>query len=227
MNRRHFLTAATAATAAAPLSARAASGHRITGITLTTIEGRFHRFVAMNSYDKAPKGHTYNNTLVRMRTDQGVEGVGVMHYPVADEAFKQALRKLIGADPMALYEMEGGRVVRPAAAYADVQGRYHHLDGPLFDLVGKVSGKPAWQLIGDSARDRIEVYDGQLYFSDVWFRDRGVRAVLEETDEAMKKGYTGVKLKVGRGGYWMEREAGTVARHRSGKGCAETVAGRR
>lgn len=205
MNRRHFLTAAAAA---APVVPSAASGHRIHRITLATIEGRFHRFVAMNSYDKAPKGHTYNNTLVRIRTDQGVEGAGVMHYPAPDDAFRQALRKLIGADPMSLYDMTAGRIVRPAAPYADVHGRYRHLDGPLFDLVGKVSGKPAWKLIGESVRDRIEVYDGQLYFSDVWFRDRGVRAVLEEADEAMKKGYTGVKLKVGRGAYWMEREAG-------------------
>jgi L-alanine-DL-glutamate epimerase-like enolase superfamily enzyme len=42
----------------------------------------------------------------------------------------------------------------------------------------------------------------------VWFRDRGVRAVVEEAEEAVKSGYGGLKLKVGRGWKWMEPEAG-------------------
>jgi L-alanine-DL-glutamate epimerase-like enolase superfamily enzyme len=59
-------------------------------------------------------------------------------------------------------------------------------------------------------RDRVEVYDGTLYFSDVWFPRIGVKAVVEETEEAWKRGYRGVKLKMGRGSKWMEREAGTL-----------------
>jgi L-alanine-DL-glutamate epimerase-like enolase superfamily enzyme len=85
---------------------------------------------------------------------------------------------------------------------------YRHLDGPLFDLIGKMTSKPAWALIGPSVRDRVEVYDGTLYFSDVWFPSRGVRAAVEEAEEAFKRGYRGVKLKMGRGSKWMERDAG-------------------
>jgi D-galactarolactone cycloisomerase len=83
-----------------------------------------------------------------------------------------------------------------------------HLDGPLFDLIGKLSGRPCWKLIGEAVRERVEVYDGTLYFSDVWFQDRGVRAVVEEVEEAVRKGYLGIKLKAGRGSKWMEKEAG-------------------
>ena len=54
----------------------------------------------------------------------------------------------------------------------------------------------------------METYDGTLYFSDVWFRDRGVRAVVEEAEEAAKAGYRGIKLKLGRGWKWMEPEPG-------------------
>ena len=57
-------------------------------------------------------------------------------------------------------------------------------------------------------RDRVEVYDGTLYFSDVWFRDRGARAVVEEAEEAVKTGYLGMKFKLGRGWKWMEKDAG-------------------
>lgn len=204
MDRRTFLITA----AAAAGSAAGASAAKITRITLAPIEGRFHRFVAMNSYDQAPKGHTYTNTLVRIFTDQGVEGVGVMEYAAPTDEFRQSVRSLIGANPLDVYTMQQSRVTGRAPKFESLTSRYQHLDGPLFDLVGKLTGKPAYQLIGPSVRDRVEVYDGTLYFSDVWFRDRGVKAVLEETEEALKFGYKGLKYKLGRGWKWMEPEAG-------------------
>jgi len=192
MNRRTF----TAALLGLPYAKPA----RIRRITLARIEGRFHKFVAMNSYDTAPKGHTYTNTLVRIFTDQGVEGAGVMEYAAPDAAFEHAVRGLLGADPLEVRE-PGGRL-QPLLA------KYPHLDGPLLDTVGKLTGKACWQLLGEKARDKVEVYDGTLYFSDVWFRDRGVRAVVEEAEEAVKKGYLGLKFKIGRGWKWMDKEAG-------------------
>src|SRR5262249_13790254 len=46
------------------------------------------------------------------------------------------------------------------------------------------------------------------YFSDIWFRDRGVRAVVEEAEEAQRKGYRAIKLKLGRGFKWMDKDSG-------------------
>ena len=204
MHRRTFLALAAA-------SATSGSAHsKIRSITFAPIECRFHKFVAMNAYDKAPKGHTYSNTLIRILTNEGVEGIGVMGYTAPDPEFHQALRGLIGADPFSLYEMQNGRIIGRAPAFAPILSRYRHLDGPLFDLLGKLTVKPVWQLIGPSARDRVEVYDGTLYFSDIWFSDRGPRAVVEEVEEAQKKGYRGVKLKMGRGWKWMDPEAGLL-----------------
>jgi L-alanine-DL-glutamate epimerase-like enolase superfamily enzyme len=204
MNRRFFL----AALAAPAAQLRAAKTNTIRSISLAPVECRFHRFVAMNSYDMAPKGHTYTNTLVRITTGDGVEGIGVMEYRTPDEPFLKAARTLIGADPLALYEMKHGRIMGRDPAFP-VLRQYRHLDGPLFDLIGKLTSKPAYQLIGPSVRDRVEVYDGTLYFSDVWFPRFGVKACVEEAEEAFKKGYRGVKLKMGRGSKWMERRAGT------------------
>ena len=203
MTRRHFLGAVAAAGAAG-----AAGAARINRITLAPADGRFHKFVAMNSYDTAPKGHTYQNTLVRIATEQGVEGVGVMSYRGPDDEYVAGLRSLLGADPLALYVNEGGRITGRSASHAALLRKYKHLDGPLFDLIGKLSGQPVWRLLGPSVRERVEVYDGTLYFSDIWFRDRGVRAVIEEAEEAQKKGYRGIKLKLGRGWKWMDREEG-------------------
>jgi L-alanine-DL-glutamate epimerase-like enolase superfamily enzyme len=104
--------------------------------------------------------------------------------------------------------MKGGRIIGRSPEYARVLRSYPFLDGPMFDLIGKINGRAAWRLIGESARERVEPYDGTLYFSDIWFRDRGTRAVVEEAEEAVKSGYRGLKLKVGRGWKWMEPEAG-------------------
>ena len=57
-------------------------------------------------------------------------------------------------------------------------------------------------------RDRIEVYDGTLYFSDLWYPSRGVQAVVDEAVEAIQSGYRGIKLKIGRGSKWMLRDDG-------------------
>ena len=145
---------------------------KIRRIVLTPIQGRFHKFVTVNAYDKAPKGHTYDTTLVRIQTDQGVEGVGTMSYDLPDDAFLRDIRALLGADPLALYEMESGRVVRRAAPHESLLRKYKHLDSGLFDLIGKLQGVPCWKLLGAAVREKIEVYDGTALFSDVWFRDR-------------------------------------------------------
>jgi D-galactarolactone cycloisomerase len=205
MNRRAFLSTSAVATL---LTGLRAAGPRITGITVANAEGRFHKFVAMNAYDKAPKGHTYVNTVIRIKTDQGIEGVGVMGYPLPDPDFLAALKTMIGANPLELYQMQSGRIVGRNPQYAATLEHYRILDGALFDLVGKLTGKAAWQLIGDSVRDGVEAYDGTLYFSDIWFRDRGVRAVVEEAEEAQRSGYRGIKLKLGRGFKWMDKADG-------------------
>jgi D-galactarolactone cycloisomerase len=205
LKRRHFLGALAASASVRP--ARSAKA-RITRITITPIEGRFHKFVTMNAYDTAPKGHTYSNHLIRIQTGEGMEGVGVMGYRTPDEAFYQSIRKLLGVDPLSVYRMDAGRITGRAESFEDMLRTYAFLDGAMFDLIGKLVGKAAWRLIGDSVRDRVETYDGTLYFSDVWFRDRGVKAVVEEAEEAAKSGYRGIKLKLGRGWKWMDSEPG-------------------
>ena len=154
------------------------------------------------------RGTPTNIPLIRIETNQGVEGIGPAGYAALDGAFFEDVRVLIGANPLEIYQMDSDRIKGRSARFASVLTKYKHLDGPLFDLIGKLTGKAAWQLMGDSVRERVEVYDGTLYFSDVWFRDRGIRAVVEEAEEAMRSGYAGVKVKMGRGSKWMEQKAG-------------------
>ncbi len=203
--RRMFLSAATVALGGAKAAAAPA---KITSVTLSTIRGDFHKFVAMNAYDNEPKGTSYQNVLVRIMTDAGIEGVGVMGYTKPDAEFLKDIRTLLGADPEAVYEFRDGLIWGRAAGFADLLTKYKHLDGPLCDLIGKLRGVPCWKLFGESVKDRVEVYDGTLYFSDLWYRDRGAQAVVDEAREAMQSGYRGIKLKIGRGSKWMLRKEG-------------------
>jgi L-alanine-DL-glutamate epimerase-like enolase superfamily enzyme len=184
---------------------------KITRIALCPIEGRFHKFVSMNAggagHGSKPAGLTYTNVLIRIGTDQGVEGLGVMAGQ-PDSTYQQAARSLLGANPLELYEMSAGRVGARLPAHAAVLARYPHLDGALLDLIGKLNGKPCWKLLGEEDRAQVLAYDGTIYFADIWFPQRGIRAVIEEVEESLKKGYTGLKLKVGRGLEWMGRDAG-------------------
>ena len=204
MKRRDFLTLA----AAAATNAFAAKpSAKITRITIAPIEGRFHKRVAMNAYDTAPKGETYPAHLIRVFTDQGVSGTGTLDYSAPDKPMLEALHTLIGADVLALYDIQDGCV---RAARSPVLGKYRFLDSTMFDLIGQILNVPCHQLIGPSVRDRIEPYDGTLYFSDVMIPEKGVAAVVAEAEEAVRAGYRGMKLKVGRCDKWVPGIEGVI-----------------
>ncbi len=204
MKRRCFLSGL--ATAAIGSGAKASS--RITRISSTPVQGRFHKFVAMNAYDQAPKGRTYEHSLIRIFAGDAAQGTGAGVYANIDAETLEQFRPLLGADPMSIYEMRNGRIVGRSANFASLLGKFKFLDGALYDLIGQITKQPAWQLIGEAVRERVEAYDGTLYFSDIHYRDRGVRAVVEECEEAVRSGYPAVKLKLGRGWKWMPKDEG-------------------
>ena len=207
MNRRNFCISLAAGTG---LSARAAKSDtaRITRARVSMLTGRFHKEVAMNAYDKAPKGRTYQHVLIRIETNRGIEGIGAGTYDLNLGHYAPALQFLIGKNPHELYQMANGRITGVSTVFKEHQSKYRYLDGPLFDLIGKLENKPAWSLLGPSVRETIECYDGTLYFSDVMHPERGVASVVAEAKEAVESGFKAIKLKTGRGSKWMERKAG-------------------
>jgi len=206
MDRRTFLAALTAP--ASILCGATRPSVRITRIRISILEGRFHKVVAMNAYDKAPKGETYTHPLLRIETDQGVEGVGAGTYRMNLDDYVAEMQALVGKNPLDLYETADGKVVRPSQWFAALHAKAQYLDGPLLDLIGKLTNKPVWALLGDSARETVQSYDGTLYFADVMRPERGIAAVMEEAEESVRSGFEAIKLKLGRGSKWMERDAG-------------------
>jgi len=146
-----------------------------------------------------------NEILVRLRTDEGIEGIGLAtsYTPIeaAIHAVKSGIGELIlGADalaPEALYQglfaltwqrraHEKGwsreAIVRISAA----------VDIALWDVVGKSAGLPLWRLFGGF---RNEV---PCYVTCAYYRDGKTLSELKDEMQMLKgQGHTGFKAKAG------------------------------
>ncbi|MEX0957960.1 MAG: mandelate racemase/muconate lactonizing enzyme family protein [Burkholderiales bacterium] len=146
-----------------------------------------------------------NEILVRMHTDEGIEGIGIAtsYTPIeaAIHAFRSGIAELvIGADPLAperLYQKIFGltsqrlasekgwtreAIVRISAA----------MDIAAWDIVGKAAGLPLYRLFGGY---RSEV---PCYVTCAYYRDGKDMAELRDEMQMLKaQGHTGFKGKVG------------------------------
>src|SRR4029077_3932760 len=118
LDRRAFLSAVT--TSASALRGASQTSARIPRIRLSNLEGRFHKVVAMNAYDQAPKGGTYSHPLLRIETDQEIEGGVAGTYRMNLDDYVTELQPLIGKNPLDLYEMAAGKVIRPSHWFAEL-----------------------------------------------------------------------------------------------------------
>lgn len=132
-------------------------------------------------------------TLVRIRTDDGLEGVGsaYAHPGVVQACIDHMGPMLIGvrADPIPAI-LERLHIVsrwygRKGAALAAISG----IDTALWDLKGKREGQPLWRLLGGT-RDRAPAYaSGNLYSSP--------EAVAAGAARSIARGFRRVKMRVG------------------------------
>jgi D-galactarolactone cycloisomerase len=151
------------------------------------------RLVGKNSHLDVHGAETRDN-VIRIRTNQGVEGFGW-----AGGTTPEMARQLL-AHGLDEFWQPGVGVVSPL-------GRADHV---FFDLVGKALNMPAWKLLGGQGPEWVAVYDGGVYFNDLLpqYQQRGVGRLVEEVEESLKTGHRAFKIKVGRGFKWMEKEAG-------------------
>ena len=66
------------------------------------------------------------------------------------------------------------------------------IDIAIWDLIGKLSKKPVFKLLGGRTKEKIPVYYSKLYAGPV-------EAMQAEAEEALKHGYTGFKTRFGYG----------------------------
>jgi len=130
------------------------------------------------------------NTLVRIYTDAGVEGIGgVSNYTSFDydrytaETLRHLVPILVGRDPLQREAI--GRDLRPRV-FPLAPGALAAIDIALWDLAGRVAHLPLYQLLG-GARDRIPAYASTPLLADV-------PAYLRFVDELLEQGFRAIKF---------------------------------
>jgi L-alanine-DL-glutamate epimerase-like enolase superfamily enzyme len=213
IDRRFFVKTALMATSVAVMPGELFAGDSpaISRITILEVPGEYVRPVSMNAYDKRPVGKSGHIRLIRIFLNDGTMGLAVEGYePIRDPGLK-FLKSMIGVRPEAVFLWKGERIAGHApefaAELADKSNCWFELG--LLDLVGKIRGKPVYELFADPVREGIDAYDGSLYFVDVE-SGRGAEAVGEVAKYIREDGYRGVKIKVGRPWLWMPDESGVV-----------------
>jgi L-alanine-DL-glutamate epimerase-like enolase superfamily enzyme len=166
---------------------------KITRIVSFDLTSRRPRLVGKNSH-LGVHGDRSTDRMVRLFTNAGIEGIGNCR---ADE---KALAGLLGANPFSHYQPEGRRMTGPLG-----NGTM-----PLWDLIGKFTGKPVYELLGGEGPKRVPVYDGSIYFTDLLpeFSGNYLDRFKEEIEMGLLTGHRTFKVKIGRGYKWMETEAG-------------------
>lgn len=205
MRRREFLRAASALALAAsarpaPADDRPGSARdldRLREFRITKITGFRHvcprpKLVGKNSHLDV-HGDTTSEDVLRISTDQGLEGVGI------GRAAPDVARQLIGQTLDSFWT--------PGVGATSPLGRSDHA---LYDLVGKALGVPSWKLFGGEGPEWVPVYDGSIYFADLLpqFSDRGVARIVQEVEQGLDRGHRAFKIKIGRGYKWMPRDDG-------------------
>ncbi|MFO1151899.1 MAG: mandelate racemase/muconate lactonizing enzyme family protein [Alsobacter sp.] len=147
--------------------------------------------------DATRQVETIGFLLVRVTTDQGLEGIGVTYHEVGGEATRELIRhdiapRLMGRDPLEteaiwqeLYHYLRG-VGRKGLTFCALSA----VDIALWDLKGKIVGLPLHRLLGGQ-RTRVPVYA-----SGGWTSYDDDRLVDEMTGMAAR-GFRMVKFKVG------------------------------
>ncbi len=146
-----------------------------------------------------------NEILVRLRTDEGIEGVGIAtsYTPIeaAIKAFKSGIGELVvGEDPLAperlyqkLFRLTSKRIASERGWSREAIVRISAaVDIACWDIVGKAAGLPLYRLFGGF---RGEV---PCYVTCAYYRDGKTMSELSDEMQMLKaQGHTGFKAKVG------------------------------
>ncbi len=175
-----------------------ASQHKIAAVAIShhrlPLDPPFHA-----SWDSKPRVH-FDATVVRVRTDTGLVGVGSGDRMLGFEGHEELF---VGQDPLALE-----RHYRVLANLDFHYGRCWPLDLALWDLAGKILGAPCWKLLGGlSHRVRAYASSGTL-------RDPSAQA--DTAERFLAQGFPALKLRFHRGDWRDDVRALEAVRARVG-----------
>ncbi|MBI1338816.1 mandelate racemase/muconate lactonizing enzyme family protein [bacterium] len=153
---------------------------------ITAIEITHHRLPLDPPFRAAWDGRdrtAFDATIVRVRTDEGIEGWGSGDLMVGFEGHEHLF---VGEDPL--------RIERHFGVLNSIDfhyGRCWPLDLALWDLAGKSLGQPVWRLLGGRS-DRVRAYasSGAL---------RSASETADAAERYIAEGFGALKLRFHRG----------------------------
>ncbi len=194
LSRRGFLQHAVAAALGGAFvqAAQAAPGLKITGALAFDMPCRRIKLAGRNAR-RDVHGDRIHDRMLLLQTNMGAWGLGHCR------ASKEQVARLLGQNPFQFWQQHK-RFQSPLGAGTM----------PLWDLAGRVLGKPVYKLLGARGHRRVPVYDGSIYFLDLLpqYQDRWPDRLRRELDISWALGHRAVKVKVGRGFRWMPRPKG-------------------
>ncbi len=144
------------------------------------------------------RGGPIDAVLVRVKTDEGIEGIasvgvgnGAAVY-VLEHHLKEIVRGQNPFDVELLWE----KMFRSMLNYGRkgvVLEAISAIDIALWDILGKATGQPVYNLLGGKTRDRIRLYASRLYATE------DLDALAAEAESLVKQGFTAFKQRFGYG----------------------------
>lgn len=145
--------------------------------------------------------------FVKLTTDTGVTGIGEIYtatftpHMTAKMAEEVAVRHVVGRDPFHIEAMWREVYGRGYALRPDLTlgGIVSGLEMAMWDICGKETGKPVYELLGGRVHDKLRAYtylyppEGvDVYADDPVYRDPD--AAAEAAVREVERGFTGVKF---------------------------------
>ena len=133
-------------------------------------------------------GHPYSTSVIKIMTNQGLEGYGQVREGCSRTYAVMLKRLLIGENPCNVDMLF--RRIKQFGWHSHQGGGVSGIEVALWDLAGKAYGVPVWQMLGGKFRDKIRIYCD----TDIHGKHDGTAMgkVLKERIE--KKGYNIVKM---------------------------------
>lgn len=150
---------------------------------------------------------TIDTVVVKLTTDDGLIGFGEAKAPVAPRVAKAIIEELlapivVGQDPrdhLLLWErMYAGMRVRGHRAGFYLEA-ISGIDIALWDLTGRASGVSITQLLGGSFRNPVRVYASGIPALPAEAPDSAWDELAAEAHSIRERGFTGLKMALGRG----------------------------
>ena len=136
-----------------------------------------------------------NWLIVRIQTDEGIEGIGESSMLSSDPIVEAVIQEwsenyLVGKDPLAgqvhWTRLHQDNLGRGGRLYSTVLSG---IDIALWDLKGKILGVPVYQLLGGPFRDKLRVYANGWYTNPA-----SPEVIAEEAKNVVDMGYTAMKF---------------------------------